>query len=75
MINVCVLAACCGLDKSQVKVSEVIYTVSTSMNAGLCNKLINLIIWNMLGIKMTGAGKRLSPQVKPGSSSTGLSSY
>lgn len=67
--------ACRGLDKSQMKVSVLIYTVSASMRDGLFNKVINLILWNMLGMKMTGAGEHLSPHVKPGNISPGLSSY
>lgn len=52
-----------------------IYTVSTSMHDGLCNKLINLIIWIILGMKMTGAGEHLCPQVRARNISSGLSSY
>ena len=57
VINVCLPTASCGLDKSQMKDCVLIYTISTSMR-DIC--VINssiFILWNMLGMKMSGAGK------------------
>lgn len=49
VINICLLAASCGLDRSQMKDCVLIYTMSRNMHDSLCNKLINLYFMEYAG--------------------------